>query len=84
MLDKIAKFLITLIIGISMGYAWRIHHEVPLTEQGKQAVMSEAIRAAEEGVPFMICLEDSDKCLRFIPRADSKNKFIVQVKGRDR
>lgn len=83
MFDKIVKVFITLIIGIAIGYAWRIHHEVPLIEQGKQAVMSEAIRASEDGIPFLICLEDSDKCLRFIPRADSKNKFIVQVKWRE-
>ena len=81
MLDKIAKVLITLIIGIAIGYAWRISHEVSHIEEGKQAVMSEMLKATVDGIPFMVCLQD-DKCLRFIPRADSKSKFIVQVRER--
>ena len=78
MLDKIAKVFITLIIGIAIGYAWRISHEKSHIELGKEFVMSEMYRAAEANIPFMFCLGDSDKCMRFIPRDDTRMKFSVR------
>lgn len=76
MLNKITKGIIFAIIFAGLGYAWRMSHEMGMVNLAKGAVMAEIFEASKEHVPFQVCMDD-DKCMTFIPRADSTMKFNV-------
>ncbi len=78
MLDKIVKYFLIAIIFTGIGYAWAYSHRPDFLESAKLMAMREIYRSTEAGIPFQFCLEDTDKCMRFIPRDDSRMKFIVR------
>jgi hypothetical protein len=79
MLDKIIKYFLIAVVFIGLGYAWRMIHEPGFIEQAKLYAMGEIYNATERGIPFQFCLDDSDKCMRFIPRADDRMKYNVKL-----